>query len=204
MPTATMPTRTDYVFKGYYTAKNGSGTKIVNENGSWVINTKSYTADTTLTIYALWQPDPRQKYNVTYNKGNAVSGYAPGAMIKIENENLTLATNSGNLAGLTTTTITNYEIKYALPSRTTAQLEQYGQAEINKSKDTFTTTTVTGQVFSGWNTKADGTGTTYAAGATYTGNADLTLYPKLTSGTTATTNKITLPPILNDTGRYEI
>lgn len=35
-------------------------------------------------------------------------------------------------------------------------------------------------VFNGWNTKADGTGTNYAAGATYTGNAALTLYAKWT------------------------
>jgi len=36
----------------------------------------------------------------------------------------------------------------------------------------------TGKTFSGWNTKADGTGTNYAAGATYTGGASLTLYAK--------------------------
>lgn len=35
-------------------------------------------------------------------------------------------------------------------------------------------------IFNGWNTKADGTGTNYAAGATYTGNAALTLYAKWT------------------------
>lgn len=33
-------------------------------------------------------------------------------------------------------------------------------------------------VFSGWNTMADGTGTDYASGATYTANAALTLYAK--------------------------
>jgi autotransporter-associated beta strand protein len=32
--------------------------------------------------------------------------------------------------------------------------------------------------FSGWNTAADGTGTNYAAGASYTGNADVTLYAR--------------------------
>ena len=33
-----------------------------------------------------------------------------------------------------------------------------------------------GYVFQGWNTKADGTGTEYAANANYTANADLTLF----------------------------
>jgi len=36
----------------------------------------------------------------------------------------------------------------------------------------------TSYAFSGWNTAADGTGTTYAAGAVYSGNAPLTLYAK--------------------------
>jgi uncharacterized repeat protein (TIGR02543 family) len=38
--------------------------------------------------------------------------------------------------------------------------------------------TKTGFTFSGWNTAADGTGTNYAAGATYGGGASLTLYAK--------------------------
>ena len=36
----------------------------------------------------------------------------------------------------------------------------------------------TGNTFGGWNTKADGTGTSYAAGATYNGTASLILYAK--------------------------
>jgi uncharacterized repeat protein (TIGR02543 family) len=38
--------------------------------------------------------------------------------------------------------------------------------------------TRTGYVFDGWNTKEDGTGTSYAAGASYDVNANLRLYPK--------------------------
>lgn len=40
--------------------------------------------------------------------------------------------------------------------------------------------TRTGYTFAGWNTKADGSGTDYASGASYTGNAALTLYAKWT------------------------
>jgi uncharacterized repeat protein (TIGR02543 family) len=36
----------------------------------------------------------------------------------------------------------------------------------------------TGFTFSGWNTAADGSGTDYAAGATYGGGASLLLYAK--------------------------
>jgi len=36
----------------------------------------------------------------------------------------------------------------------------------------------TGYTFSGWNTKADGTGTNYGAGASYTPESDVTLYAK--------------------------
>jgi uncharacterized repeat protein (TIGR02543 family) len=42
-----------------------------------------------------------------------------------------------------------------------------------------------GYTFSGWNTKADGTGTAYQAGGTFTmGSADVTLYAKWTAATT--------------------
>ena len=40
--------------------------------------------------------------------------------------------------------------------------------------------TRTGYTFNGWNTKADGTGTNYAKGASYTANASTTLYAKWT------------------------
>lgn len=43
-----------------------------------------------------------------------------------------------------------------------------------------------GYTFTGWNTAADGSGTNYAAGATYTGNADLSLYAQWTPTYTAT------------------
>lgn len=41
----------------------------------------------------------------------------------------------------------------------------------------------TGYVFRGWNTKADGSGTTYSAGANYTANAAVTLYAQWAAST---------------------
>lgn len=46
-----------------------------------------------------------------------------------------------------------------------------------------TTPTRTGYTFNGWNTKADGSGTNYAAGATYSANAGITLYAKWKANT---------------------
>ena len=56
MPTITVPTLSGYVFDGYYTDTNGSGTKYYNANGS-----SAHTCDFTSakTLYAKWiQHDP--------------------------------------------------------------------------------------------------------------------------------------------------
>ena len=51
-----------------------------------------------------------------------------------------------------------------------------------------TVPTRTGYTFAGWNTASDGSGTAYAAGATYTANADLTLYAQWTQNTATLTD----------------
>ena len=48
---------------------------------------------------------------------------------------------------------------------------------------TTSTPTRTGYTFAGWNTKADGTGTNYSKGGSYTANAGATLYAKWTLNT---------------------
>ena len=61
-----------------------------------------------------------------------------------------------------------------------------------------TKSTPTTHTFKNWNTKADGSGTSYASGASYTGNAALTLYAQYTSkaGTTTYSNN-TLAALAN-------
>ncbi len=76
-------------------------------------------------------------YTVSYDANGATSGTAPASQTKTHGIDLTLATNSGNLAK-------------------------------------------TGYNFSGWNTAADGSGTHYAEGATYSTNANLSLYAEWT------------------------
>jgi len=49
----------------------------------------------------------------------------------------------------------------------------------------------TGFTFTGWNTAADGSGTSYAAGSNYTANAALTLYAKWGTWASATGGTVT-------------
>ena len=51
--TVSVPTKTGYNFKGYYTGSNGSGTKYFDENGYLVPSSWDYE-ETTLTLYAYW------------------------------------------------------------------------------------------------------------------------------------------------------
>ena len=64
----TVPTRTGYVFDGYYTQTNGAGTKIYNANGTPAVTTSPFIANTTL--YAKWTANT---YSVKY-KANGGSG----------------------------------------------------------------------------------------------------------------------------------
>ena len=52
MPSITAPTKTGYIFGGYYTSTNGGGTKIYNADGTPAISSSTFTANTTL--YAYW------------------------------------------------------------------------------------------------------------------------------------------------------
>lgn len=71
---------------------------------------------------------------------------------------------------------------------TASQTKTYGTALTLRSNG-FTRTNYT---FTGWNTASDGSGTSYAAGASYTKNAALTLY--------AIWKKNNIPVYINDSG----
>ena len=112
--------RTGFVFDGWNTSADGSGT-------SYAIASTSFKPLADTTLYAQW------KSTITYNT-NTATGTVPTAVITKGSASGTFALNSG--AGLTKTGLT----------------------------------------FAGWNTAANGSGTNYAGGETYTSSGDITLY----------------------------
>ena len=68
-----------------------------------------------------------------------------------------------------------YTISYNANGGSGAPSNQAKDGGVNLTLSS-TVPTRSGYAFTGWNTKADGSGTSYASGATYTGNADATLY----------------------------
>jgi uncharacterized repeat protein (TIGR02543 family) len=110
---------TNYTFKGWNTAADGSGTHYN------VSATYNLTAD--VTLYAEWVLTPQ----VTYNKNGATGGTTPGSVT--QGSPVTIDPNTGNLVRA-------------------------------------------GYRFLGWNTQANGNGTSYAAGDTPTLPVGTVLY----------------------------
>lgn len=187
--TYTVPTRTDYVFKEWNTAADGTGTSYAAGG--------SFTANANTTLYAIWYAP----YSVTYD-ANGGTG-APSAQVKVHGQALTLSsaiptrgayefkrwnTNTsdsgtayqpsalyeGN-ANLALHAIWNPIISFDANGGTGApwpQTKTYGTT----LRLTTDVPTRDGHDFYRWNTKADGTGTSYAPGANYTSNSAATLY----------------------------
>ncbi|MCR8632200.1 S-layer homology domain-containing protein [Paenibacillus radicis (ex Xue et al. 2023)] len=84
----------------------------------------------------------------------------------------------------------------------------YSQGKTVNIYNNTVTLVKTGYTFAGWNTEADGTGTNYSAGATFTmGTTDVTLYAKWTMNSTYTlrynSNGATSGSVPTDSGSYE-
>ena len=194
---STKPTRTGYTFVNWNTASNGTGTSYASGG--------TYTGNANLTLYAQWTPNT---YTVSYN-ANGGTG-APGNQTKYHGVSLTLSSTKPTRTGYTfngwNTSAYGYGTSYAPGGTYTgnANLTLYAQwtpvtytvsynanggsgAPGNQTKTygvdlilSSTKPTRTGYNFTGWNTSSLGYGTSYAGGAKYTGNADLTLYAQWT------------------------
>lgn len=200
----TKPTRTGYTFKGWATSASGS---VAYASGA------SYTANASVTLYAIWQANT---YSIKYN-ANGGSG-APSSQTKTYGVTLTLsstkptrasvnddgvtttytfkgwatsstATTASYTAGAkytanasvtlyavwsTTTTVTQYDVIYNTNggSGVSSQVKKKGTALTLRT----TVPTKNGYTFKGWGLSEDATTVSYAAGASYTTDADIILY----------------------------
>lgn len=175
----TKPTRTGYTFKGWATSSGGS---VAYNSGA------SYTNNSGVTLYAVWQINT---YTVTFK-----SGYGNNDTLKTQTVNYgsnatppsasrtgyTFAGWSGTYTNVTsnrtitaTWTINTWIVSYNAnggSGQPPSQTKTYGQ-NLTLS---LTKPTRTGYTFLHWNTQANGSGTSYNAGASYTANAGATLY----------------------------
>ena len=174
-----------------------------------VTNTNNTTCTVTVTggIYNQWAVASNFTANITSNSSGDTSTYSVGSIYTYSGDK-TIQTNyisitrgtsnksfkvkctvngSGDYAYSSSTasyTLTipakpSYPVTYDANGGTGApsnQTKYYG--------DSLTLSSViptrTNYSFAGWNTRADGTGTNYSAGGSYTGNATLTLFAKWT------------------------
>ncbi|MDR1759237.1 MAG: InlB B-repeat-containing protein [Fibrobacter sp.] len=135
-----------------------------NEGGSLIAGAtgKTYNAPaaTAGTVYY---------YAVATNTDNGITAIAKSGVFEVvvETTNYTVTYNgNGNTSGAVPTDETEYQ-----NNEPVTVLGNTG------------TLVKTGYIFAGWNTKADGTGTNYAAGATFNITANVTLYAKWTAET---------------------
>ena len=88
---STLPTYTGYTFGGFYTAKAGTGTQVVNSSGTFLdaAKTRVSTAGGKATWYAKWTP---KSYTITYdlNGGGCSAGSCTPTSYTIESAAITL------------------------------------------------------------------------------------------------------------------
>ena len=187
------PTRTGYTFLGW--SKSSGASTASYQPGA------SFTDNANTTLYAIWRINT---YTITYNL-NGGSGNIK-AQTKTHGTAVQLSDKVPTRTGYTflgwakSSSATGAEYSPSTMFGENANTTLFAVWKINTYKVTFDanggktppepqtkvygtalTLTKTRPVrpnysFEGWNTKADGTGTTYAAGASYTANSAVTLY----------------------------
>lgn len=120
--------------------------------GTRVTSSTSVTITAAQTLYAHWAAD---QYTISYN-ANGGSG-APSSQTKMHDVNITLS-------DLAPTTNKSYTLTYDANGGTVSPASATKQC-----------------TFEGWNTAANGSGTYYHIGATYSANASATLYAQWTN-----------------------
>jgi len=195
---STKPTRTGYTFSTWNTNSAGTGTNYAAG--------ASYTANAAVTLYAKWTANT---YTVTFNANGGTTPTASksvtyastyGTLPTPTRDGHTFkgwftATSGGTQVTASTTvsitaaqtlyaqwTINTYAVSFNANGGTGAPA---AQTKTHGTALTLSTTKPTkeGHTFKNWNTAQNGTGTSYASGASYTANAGTTLYAQWTANT---------------------
>ena len=167
---STKPTRIGYNFSKWTTGKDGSGTSYAPG--------ATYSANVNITLYAQWisackwtTADACQKANPGYTCKSTGTDGACWDVDKPSTYTVSYNANGGSGApgSQTKTHGTDLKLSSTKPTRS-------------------------GYTFVNWNTKSDGSGTSYTSGATYNTNANITLYAiwKANSSGGDTTTKYTV------------
>jgi uncharacterized repeat protein (TIGR02543 family) len=183
-------TNSGYTFSGWNTAANGSGTSYAND--------ATYPFTASVTLYAQWAAIFTVTFNANGGTGSMVNeadssptalslnaftrtGYNFSGWNTSSNGSGTAYSNGATFAFTSSATL--YAQWTVAPSYTVT-FNSNGQSgsmspETENSPTALTSNTFTptyGYVFSGWNTVANGSGVTYANGATYSFSAPVALY----------------------------
>ena len=196
LPTA--PSKTGYTFAGWNTAANGSGTSF--------IATTAVTGN--ITVYAQWTIN---SYTVTFNKNGGDTEASPGTKTANYGGNVgtlpTAPTRVGHTFAGWNTAADGTGTSFVATTAVTGNITVYAQWTINSYTVTFnknggdteaspgtktatyggnvgtlpTALGKTGYTFAGWNTAADGSGSSFVATTAVTGN--ITVYAQWTLNT---------------------
>ena len=132
MPSITKPSKTGYTFNGYYTEKNGKGTKYYNSDGT---SAKKWDKNANTTLYAYWTANT---YTVTYNANGGTGGTASAT-----------ATYGQAMPSITKPTRTGYDFAgyYDSKSGGTEYYNESGSSSRSFNKTSNTT------LYARWNAK---------------------------------------------------
>lgn len=183
--------RTGYIFTGWNTTANGSGSNYVAGSGTFTM------PDAAVTLFAQWAA---ASFKIIYNANNGSGG--PGILGFLTDAAVTVSSTAPTRTGYTFTgwneeadgtgiaraagsaytmpaqnvtfyavwSANVYRVSYNSNTSTsgTAPVDQTGTINSTATVSAATGLLKTGFYFAGWSTAADGSGTSYAPGATYT------------------------------------
>ncbi len=126
-----VPTRTGYVFKGYYEKQNGSGKQLIDASGNITNNLTNKFATSNTTIYAYWEEMPVVKINVengtvtnstATRKGSSTTPYEY-YVLKGSNSNYSFKANDGYIFDSLQCSNSSKIVRQTSNTDTTAYLE---------------------------------------------------------------------------------